>query len=95
MKLDFALMSESFSVINDPRKAGMTTYSAQHLIFMTLCGLLSGCDAWVKIADHVSSHSRLFMDKFGLETTSSHDTFSRFFGLINTKQKNVLLNGCP
>lgn len=86
MKLDFALMSESFSVINDPRKAGMTTYSAQHLIFMTLCGLLSGCDTWVKIADHVSFRSRLFMDKFGLETTPSHDTFSRFFGLINTKQ---------
>jgi predicted transposase YbfD/YdcC len=86
MEPDFALMSESFSVINDPRKAGMTTYSAQHLIFMTLCGLISGCDTWVKIADHVSFRSRLFMDRFGLESTPSHDTFSRFFGLINTKQ---------
>lgn len=86
MEPDFALMTESFSAINDPRKAGMTTYSAQHLIFMTLCGLLSGCDTWVKIADHVSFRSRLFTDRFGLESTPSHDTFSRFFGLINTKQ---------
>ena len=86
MEPDFALMSESFSVIDDPRKAGMTTYSAQQLIFMTLCGLLSGCDTWVKIADHVSFRSHLFTDRFGLESTPSHDMFSRFFGLINTKQ---------
>ena len=86
MEPDFALMAEAFSAINDPRKAGMTTYSAQHLIFMTLCGLLCGCDTWVKIADHVSFRSRLFMDRFGLEATPSHDTFSRFFGMINTKQ---------
>lgn len=86
MEPDFALMSESFSAIEDPRKAGMTTYSADHLIFMTLCGLLCGCDTWVKIADHVSFRSRLFTERFGLESTPSHDTFARFFGLINTKQ---------
>jgi hypothetical protein len=60
MEPDFALMAESFSVIDDPRKVGMTTYSAQHLIFMTLCGLLCGCDTWVKIADHLSFRRKLF-----------------------------------
>jgi len=86
MELDFALMDESFSGIDDPRKAGMVIYSAQQLIFMTLCGLLCGCDTWVKIADHVNFRRRLFMDRFELETTPSHDTFSRFFGLIDSKQ---------
>ncbi len=86
MEPDFALMSESFSAVDDPRKPGMTTYSAQHLIFMTLCGLLCGCDTWVKIADHVNFRGHLFTERFGLKSTPSHDTFSRFFGMINTKQ---------
>lgn len=86
MQFDFDLMSEAFSSVKDPRKHGMITYSAKHLIFMTLCGLLSGHDTWVKIADHVSFRNRFFSDLFGLKTTPSHDTFARFFGLIDTKQ---------
>jgi len=38
MEQDFALMSEFFSSIVDPRKPGMSIYSADQLIFMTLCG---------------------------------------------------------
>lgn len=70
--------------IRDPRVRGRAKYPLIHIIFITLCALISGCDTWKSIElfgrEKKKWLSRYLDLRFGIPT---HYTFARVFGLID------------
>ena len=36
----------------DPRMQGKVQHNFRAIVFVTMCGILSGCESWVDIADY-------------------------------------------
>jgi predicted transposase YbfD/YdcC len=79
---------EIFSGLKDPRReSGNYTYPLNELIFLTICGVLCGCEDWQNISEF--GKSQLSWLRKYLPYTSgiaSHDTLGRVFSALNSKE---------
>ena len=77
---------EIFSGLQDPRRCtGNYIYPLNELIFLTICGVLCGCEDWHNISEFGKSQLK-WLKKYlpYKDGIASHDTLGRVFGLLNT-----------
>ena len=68
----------------DTRVQGMVQHSTSTIFLITLAGVFAKCQTWNEIADYGKIKIDFFRSFIpGLESTPSHDTFRRFFSIIN------------
>lgn len=86
---NFMLMDELAKAMEplDTRVKGRVQHSTNTIFLIAIAGVFAKCQTWNEIADY----GRIKIDFFrrfipGLETTPSHDTFRRFFFLIDPKK---------
>lgn len=79
---------EIFSGLQDPRrKAGNYTYPLNELIFLTISGVLCGCEDWQNISEFGKSQLSWLRKYLPYENgVASHDTLGRVFGLLDTSE---------
>lgn len=78
----------------DTRVQGMVQHSTSAIFLITLAGVFAKCQTWNEIADY----GRIKIDFFrrfipGLKSTPSHDTFRRFFSMIDPDKLENLYRG--
>ncbi len=68
----------------DPRRYNVV-HSATNLVAMALVAVVADCDDWEQVADFCEHHRAWFSLYLDLPPrgTPSHDTFDRFFGLLD------------
>ena len=68
----------------DPRRHNVV-HSASHLVVMALVAVIADCDDWQQVADFCEHHRPWFEQYLDLPKrgTPSHDTFDRFFGMLD------------
>jgi len=72
--------------VKDPRRTdkGNIQYSVGELFFLTLAGILCGCDSWESIAMFGKLKTTWFREFFPYRKgTPSQDTLERFFGKLS------------
>ena len=78
-----------FSELEDPRIDRKKLYPLEEILFTTLCSVICGAESWYDIEDfgeaRISFLKSYFPYKNGIP---SHDTFGRFFSLLNPQQFN-------
>lgn len=76
---------ELIAEIEDPRVEGKITYSFGMIIFVTLCGILSGCESWSDIEDYCETKERWLSGYVDLSNgIPSASTFRRIFTLLDS-----------
>ena len=76
----------------DTRVQGMVQHSTSTIFLITLAGVFAKCQTWNEIADYGKIKIDFFRSFIpGLESTPSHDTFRRFFSIINPDKLESLL----
>jgi len=77
---------EIFSGLQDPRRqTGNYVYPLNELIFLTICGVLCGCEDWQNISEFGKSQLSWLRKYLPYECgVASDDTLGRVFGLLNT-----------
>ena len=76
---------EIFSGLQDPRRqSGNYVYPLNELVFLTICGVLCGCEDWHNISEFGKSQGWLRKYLPYKEGVASHDTLGRVFSLLNT-----------
>ena len=78
----------------DTRVQGMVQHSTSAIFLITLAGVFAKCQTWNEIADY----GKIKIDFFRrfipeLESTPSHDTFRRFFSIIDPDRLENLYRG--
>lgn len=78
----------------DTRVQGMVQHSTSAIFLITLAGVFAKCQTWNEIADY----GKIKIDFFRrfipeLESTPSHDTFRRFFSIIDPDKLESLYRG--
>ena len=73
-----------FSQIPDPRVESKITHLLIDLIMITICAVLSGADDWEEVAEFGRSKESWLREFLRLpHGTPSHDTFGRFFSVLD------------
>ena len=79
-------MKKFFETITDPRQPWKVDHNLFEIVIMTMCAVISGCDAWEDIVGFCRVKESWFREKLGLELKNgiaSHDTFQRIFQIMN------------
>jgi len=82
-------MMKYFEAVTDPRQPWKIEYNLHEIIIMTICAVVSGCEAWEEIVDFCRVKEHWFRERLGLALESgiaSHDTFQRVFQLIKPEE---------
>ena len=75
-----------FELLEDPRDIRGKKHNLCNILVMTVYGILCGYTDFVNMADFLEVHKEYFIDLLSLENgIPSHDTFSRVFAVIDTK----------
>lgn len=78
--------------ISDPRMIGKVRHNLSTIIFVTLCGILSGCEDWNDIEDYCEAKRDWLSQYVCLKNgIPSSDTFRRVFVLLNPDNIENLL----
>ena len=77
---------QTLSEMPDPRTGMNIVYPLRDIITLTFCAVLSQADSWDEIADFGRLNKKWLKHHFNISKIPSHDTFRRFFLLLN---KNV------
>jgi len=78
--------------ISDPRMLGKVQHNLSAIIFVALCGILSGCDDWNDIRDYCKVKRDWLSQYVCLKNgIPSSDTFRRVFTLLNPNNIESLL----
>ena len=78
---------ERFSSLSDPRILLKTSHKLIDIVVIALCGVISGADDWVEIADYGRIKQDWFKTFLKLPGgIPSHDTFGRVFSRIDPEQ---------
>ena len=82
---DYSLLLSFARNVEDFRTGNRLYYPSSSIIFMTFVGVLCGGEDWDDIAEISESSEDLLRDYLGTDFVGvpSHDTFSRFFSLVN------------
>lgn len=76
-----------FEVLEDTRDIRGKKHELINIIIMTIYGVLCGYTDFVNMTDFLELHEDYFIDLLSLENgIPSHDTFSRVFAIINSKE---------
>jgi predicted transposase YbfD/YdcC len=68
----------------DPRRLVRVEHSAHTILLITLAGVFAKCQTWNEIADYGRMKLALLQQFIpGLTLTPSHDTFRRFFSIVD------------
>ena len=83
-----ALIEEIF----DPRMEGKVHHRLSSIIFIALCGILSGCESWGDIRDYCKAKKEWLSQYVSLTNgVPSSDTFRRVFTLLNPDNIEYIL----
>ena len=86
---------ELIEEISDPRMEGKVLHKLSTIMFVSLCGILCGCESWDDIKDYCKVKqvwlSQYVSFKNGIP---SGDTFRRVFTLLNPDNVEYLLRSC-
>lgn len=83
-----ALIEEIF----DPRMEGKVHHPLSSIIFIALCGILSGCESWGDIKDYCKAKKEWLSQYVSLTNgIPSSDTFRRVFTLMNPDNIEYIL----
>ena len=75
-----------FEILEDPRDIRGKKHDLSNILVMTVYGILCGYTDFENMADFLEVHEDYFTNLLSLENgIPSHDTFSRVFSLIDTK----------
>lgn len=82
---DYSLLLSFARQVEDFRTGNRLYYPSSSIIFMTFVGVLCGGEDWEDIVEIAESSEDLLLHYLGSDFVGvpSHDTFSRFFSLIN------------
>ena len=76
-----------FSSLEDPRIERKKLHSLEDIIFLTLCGVLSGCNDWDEIAEYGKEKEEWLKKYIELANgVPSHDTINRVFARLNPQK---------
>jgi len=76
----------------DPRMQGKVQHNFRAIVFVTMCGILSGCEIWVDIADYCEAKLEWLSQFVCLSNgVSSEWTFRRVFTMIDPTALEALL----
>ena len=79
--------SDIFSAVSDPRMARTRLHDLMDVLFIALCGMLSGAEDFVAIAEYGRIKHEWFASLLGLPSgIPSHDTFQRVFARLDPDQ---------
>lgn len=80
-------LAQPFSDLEEPRVTGRTLYPMHVLIVLALTAIMAGCRSWTDVADFCAARQSWLTTFLDLpHGTPSHDTFSRFFALLDAKK---------
>ncbi len=81
------VFAEHFSDVTDPRQSAKVTYPLYDVLFLSVCGVITGCEGWEDIEDF--GHARLnWLQGLGLfqDGLPVHDTIARIISSIEPEQ---------
>lgn len=82
------------SAMPDPRMEGKVVYKFSTIVFVVLCGILSGCESWSDIEDYCEAKKDWLGQYVDLRNgVPSEWTFRRVFTLLNPDHIESLLRG--
>lgn len=80
------------SEMPDPRMKGKVVYKFSAIVFVVLCGILSGCESWSDIEDYCEAKKEWLGQYVDLKSgIPSKWTFRRVFTLLNPDHIELLL----
>lgn len=69
--------------MKDPRILHKQFYSLENIVFITIIGVMSGCESWDDIKDYGKSKIEWLKSFLNVANdVPSHNTFNRFFSII-------------
>ena len=75
---------EHFSVLKDPRYAGKITLRLIDILVLAVCAVIAGIESWENIEMYGKEKADWLSNFLDLqEGTPSHDTFRRFFMILD------------
>lgn len=76
-----------YFTITDPRLSGKVRHQLEDMIVIAICAVICGADHWTEIEDFGNTNQSWFESFLELPNgIPSHDTFSRVFSVISSKQ---------
>ena len=79
-----ASLFEHLAIVTDPRVARTRRHDLEAILTIAICGVLSGCETWVDIADYGRAKQAWLATFLALPSgIPSHDTFGRVFAALN------------
>ena len=83
---------EAIDDISDPRMAGKVRHKLSTILFVALCGILSGCESWSDIQDYCRAKKDFLSKYICLDNgIPSGSTLRRVFILLNPDNVEHLL----
>lgn len=71
--------------IEDPRMNRKKLYNMESIIYISIAAVICGAESWNEIEEFGNAKKEFFKKRLpGLDSIPSHDTFNRFFSIINT-----------
>jgi predicted transposase YbfD/YdcC len=72
-----------FGNMKDPRMKRKRLHPLENIVFITVAGVMSGCESWDDVEDYGNCKKEWLSDFLDLKNgIPSHDTFNRFFQLL-------------
>lgn len=82
--------------LEDPRQGWKVRHKLEDIVVMAVCGVLTGAEGWVDIAEWAAAHREWLEERLGMELGSgvpSHDTFGRVFSLLPATSLQAVVSG--
>jgi len=87
MKANDVNFFDHFKHLKDPRIDRSKQHGLLEVVFLTLCGIISGCEGWIDIEDYGKGHLTLLRKYLPYKNgIPSDDTLRRFFRAVDSTQ---------
>jgi hypothetical protein len=81
------VFAEHFADVHDPRQSAKVTYPLYDVLFLSICGVITGCEGWEDLEDFGRARLKclngLGLFKDGLPV---HDTIARIIASVEPEQ---------
>ena len=80
-------MMDYFAPLNDPRQSAKVIHSLQEIVFLCLCGTISGANGWVEIETFGNASVDFLREYFPYrDGIPSHDVLGDLFAIIDPEE---------